>query len=92
MPDDVVGIILVLLQKIVHPREGYLVDVLVYLLIGHADTAVRDGDGALVLVQADVNGQVAQLALELALLGQRLQLLRGVDGIADHLAQEYLVV
>ena len=92
MADDVVGIVLVLLQEVAHAREGDLVDVLVDLLLGHADTVVADGDRALVGIEVDADGQVAQLVLVLALRCQGLHLLRGVDGVAHHLAEENLVI
>ena len=92
MSDDVVGVVLVFLQEVVHSGEGNLVDVLVDFLFRHTDTAVADGDGSGLFVKFDANGQVAQFTLELARLGKGLHLLRGVDGVRHHLAQEDFVV
>ena len=90
--DDLVGVVFVLVEEVGDARKGYLVDVLVDFFLGHSDASVADGERALVFVEADVDGQVAQLSLEVALVGECLQLLRGVDGIADHLAQEYFMI
>ena len=90
--DDGVGVVLVFLQEVIGAREGNLVDVLVNLLLGHAHAVVADGDGALLLVEGDADGQVAQLAVEVALQLHGLQLLRGIDGVRHHLAQENLMV
>ena len=92
MADDVVGVVLIFLQEVVNAREGNLVDVLVNLLLGHTDTAVRDSDSSLVRIQCYVYGQVAEFVLELALLSQCLQLLRCVNSVANHLAQENLMI
>ena len=78
--------------RFVGAGEGYLVEVAVNLLGGHADATVRDGDGSGFLVDTDGDLQVAQFALEIALAGQCLQLLGGVDGVRDNLANEYFVI
>ena len=77
----VVGVVLVFLEEVVDAREGYLVDILVNLFLGHADAPVADGYGAGLLVYRYAHGQVAQLALEVAVFGQCLHLLRGVYGV-----------
>ena len=92
MSDDGIGILLIFVKKIVGAREGYLIDILVDLLGGHAYAAVRDGDRAGILVDLHFHLQVAQFALEVALGGQRLQLLRGIYGVAYDLTDEDLVV
>ena len=92
MADDVVGIVLVLLEEVGDAREGNLVDVFVNLLLGHADTVVADGDGTLVGIEVDAYGQVAQIVLVLTVSSEGLHLLCGVDGVADHLAEEYLMI
>ena len=92
MSDDVVGIVLVLLKEVRHTREGNLIDILVNLLLSHADTVVANGDGTLVGIQAHADGQVAQLVFVVALFLEGLQLLRSIDGIRHHLTQENLLV
>ncbi len=92
MSNDVVGIVLIFLEEVVDARESNLVDVLVDFLFGHTDTAVRNRNGALVGIQCHMYCQVTQFALELALLSQRLQLLRGINSVRNHLAQENLMV
>ncbi len=92
MPDDGIGVVLVLVEEIVGPREGYLVDVLVDFFGSHAYAAVAYGERALVDIQAHPYGEVAQLALVVALGCQRLELLRGVYGIRNYFTKEYLVV
>ena len=81
MTNDIIGIVLVFLQEVVDSRECYLVDILVDFLLGHTDTAVADCKCTLLLVEAYSHGQVAQLALEVALFGKCLHLLRSVNGI-----------
>ena len=92
MADDGVGVVLVFVQKVGHTREGYLVDVFVYLFLRHTHTAVAEGQRAFLRVYLHVDGQVAQLALEVALGGQRLQLLGGVHGVGYHLTEKNLMV
>ena len=92
MADDGVGVVLVLVEEVVGARECNLVDVLVDFLFCHTEATVADGERALVLVETDVDGQVAQLALEVAFRGIGFELLRGVDGVRDELAQEDFVV
>ena len=92
MADDVVGIVLVLLKEVGDARESDLVDILVDLLLGHADTMVTDGDRAFVGIEVHADCQVAQFFLIFALSGKCLHLLCGIDGIGYHLAEEYLVI
>ena len=58
--------VLVLLHEVGHAAESYLVDVLLHLVGGHADATVAHGEGLLLGINFDVDGQVAQLALEVA--------------------------
>ena len=92
MADDGLGLVLVLVEEVGDAGEGNLVDVLVDLLGRHADAAVGDGERAGLLIEGDADGEVAQVAGEVACRGEGLHLLRGVHGVADHLAKEYLVV
>lgn len=92
MSDDGIGLVLIFLHEIGDTGERYLVDILVDLVGCHTDTAVADCQRAGFLVEAHVDGEVAGIALEIALADERFQLLCGVDGIADHLAEEDLVV
>ena len=58
--DDVGRVIaLVFGQEVLRAGEGDLVDVAIDLLGGHADAAVGDMDGLVVLVDLHVDGQVA---------------------------------
>ena len=96
MSDDVGGfgfaLGLELGDELLGTREGDLVDVLVDLFGVHADAAVADGEGLFLLVDFYLDGEVTQLALELARGGQGLQLLCGVHGVTDDFAQEDLLV
>ena len=80
-----VGIVLVLVQEVIGARECNLVDVLLNLVGSHTNTTVGNCDGLGILVNADGNLQVAQLAFEFALAAECLQLLRSIYGIADNL-------
>ena len=82
--------VFILVQEVVGAAKGYLVDVLVDLLLGHSDAAVADYQ--LFLVDFHLDGQVAQLALELAARRQGLQLLRGIYSIGNQFAKKNLVV
>ncbi len=82
----------VLLEEVLGAGEGYLVDVAVNFLGVESDAVVADGQSACLLVNFDVYLQIAQLTLEVAEPCQGAQFLTGVDGVADKLAQEYLVV
>ena len=53
---------------------------------------VGNRDFAGFFVHGHAHFQLTQLAFELAQLGQALQLLSGIDGIADQFPQENLVV
>ena len=92
MAYDGIGIVLVLVQKVVYARECNLVYVFLYFLGCHAYTAVADGQGAILLVNANLYGEVAKLAFEVALSSKRFQLLGGINCIGYHLAKENLVV
>ncbi len=92
MSDNGVGVLLIFVQEVGGAAEGYLIDVAVYLVGGHADAAVGDGDGSCLGVEVDAHLEVAQLALEVALAGERLEFLRGVAGVAYNLAKENLVI
>ena len=92
MSYDGVGRVLVFVEEVGNTRECYLVDVLVYFLFGHTDTAVADGQRSRLLVEFYVDGDVAHLAFKLSLVGKCLQFLRSVNGVRHHLAQEYFMV
>ena len=92
MSDDGVGVVLVFVEEIVHAGECYLVDVLVYLLLGHAYTSVADGECAFVGIETHVHGEVAQFALEVATLCKGLELLCGIHGVRHHFTEENLMV
>ena len=81
-------LVLVLLHELLGTRECDLVDVLVYLLGRHAHAAVRHGQRLLLLVHGHTNRQVAQLAFGLADRREGFQLLGGIHGVRDQLAQE----
>ena len=59
MPDDpgVFGAVLVLFQEIAGAGEGDLVDILFYLVAGHADAVVLKAQGARFLVGVDRYGE-----------------------------------
>ena len=69
-----------------------MVDVLVHLFGVHADTSIADSEGLFLLVDFHLDGEVAQLAFELARGSEGFQLLRGVHGVADDFAQEDFLV
>ena len=86
------GLVLIFGEEFLGSRECYLVDVTVDFLGIHSYASVGDGEGLLVGVDADADSHVAQLALELVLGGEGLQLLGCVDRVGYQLAKEYLVI
>ena len=92
MSDNGRSVFLVFLQEVVGTGKGYLVDVLVNFLGGHTDTVIAHGQCFCLRVNADTHLEFAHLALEVALHGQGLELLGGIDGVADNLAEKNLMV
>ena len=86
------GLVLILLHELLGAREGDLVDVFVHLLGRHADAAVGHGERFLLLVGGDADRHVAQIALGLADRREGFQLLGGVHGVRNQLAQENFMV
>ena len=73
--DDGDLVILVLIQELFSPREGNLIDVLLYFFGGQPNASVADGDGLGFCIEADGDLEVAKLALELSCGGQCAELL-----------------
>ena len=92
MTYDSIGIVLIFLKEVSNARESYLVDIAVNLLLGHSYAMVRDSQCASLLVKVYAHARIAYLTLEVALLGESLEFLRSINGIADHLTQEYLMI
>ena len=86
------GVVLVLLNELLGTGEGNLVDVAVHLFGCHADAVVGDSECLFLLVDEDAYTKVAEFAFGIAHRGEGLELLRGIDGVADEFAQEYLMV
>ena len=92
VPNDGIGIILIFIQEIGHTRERNLIDIFLNLLGRHTNAVITNRDGLCRLIQRDAHRQIAQFAFIIALLGQRFQLLRGIDSVAHQLAQKYLMI
>jgi len=75
------------------PLEAMTPRFRVQLLLRHADAVVGDGQGAGVLVHADADEEILPVHAD-ALIGQRAvaQLVDGVRGVGEDLAQEDLLV
>ena len=86
------GLILILGQKLLGTREGYLIDITVDLLGRHTDTAIGDSKGLGRRIDTDMYGQIAQLTAELALRGQRLEFLRSIHSVRNQLTKENLMI
>ena len=88
-----VGVLLLeLLHEFGGAGEGDLVDVLVDLLLAHADAGIADGQRLGLAVEDDVHLGAVGIAFDFANPDQGLALLSGVDGVGDELPQENLVV
>ena len=92
MPNDGIGIILIFIQEIRHTRERNLIDIFLNLLGRHTNTIIANRDGLCRLIQRDAHRQIAQFAFIIALLGQRFQLLCGINSVAHQLTQKYLMI
>ena len=92
MPDDGLGFVLVLVDKLLGAGESNLVDVLIDLLGRHAYTMVADGECLLILINSYAYADVAKLAFEHTGGGQSLEFLRGVHSVADQLTKKNLVI
>ncbi len=80
-------------QELARPRLGDGADVVDDVLPGHADAVVRHGDRARRCVVADMDARLGVVLHERA-VGHRLepQLVGGIRGVRDELAQEDLLV
>ena len=68
-------------------------EVLVELVLRHADAVVRDGDGAGTLVEADVNGQLVLGKLHVGIRqALEIEFIDGVGRVRDELAKEDLAI
>ena len=76
----IVGLILVFVKEALSAREGYLVNVLLYFVGGHADTVIDNGEGLSVSVGYDINPVL--VALRSRPLAYALELLKLSDSVA----------
>ena len=90
------GLVGVLLLELLHEfggaREGDLVDVLVDLLLAHANAGIADGQGLRLAVQDDVHLCAVCIAFDFGDPDQGLALLSGIDSVGDELPQKNFVV
>ena len=91
--DDAGGVVaLVFGEEVFGAGEGDLVDVAVHLLGGHADAAVDDVDGLVVLVDLHLDGEVAQFAVGFAEADEGFEFLGGVHRVGNQFSEENLVI
>ena len=83
----------VLLLEVERAGVGDGAQVLVHLVGAHADAGVADGDGALIEIEGDANGQVALLNLD-GFVGEALEveLVHRVRCVGDQFAKENLAI
>ena len=96
LTDDVdIGALLlgVLGLKLLGAGVGDGAQVALELLGGHADTVIRDSNGAGILIEGDANGQVALVDLNARVLqALKVELVDGIARVGDKLAQEDFLV
>ena len=92
MTDNGIGVILVLVEEVVHTRESNLIDVFVNLFFCHTDSTIADGERALFTVQLYLNGQITQFAFVVTTISQRLQLLRSIHSVRYHFTKKDLMI
>ena len=90
--DDGFGFVLVLIDELLCAGESDFVDELVDFVGSHTDTTVADGEGFLVLIDEDADGEVTEFAFEIADRSECFELLRGINGITNQLTEKNLVV
>ena len=96
LADDIdIGALLlgVLGLKLLRAGVGDGTQVALELLGGHADTVIRDRDGAGILIEGDANGQVALVELDARILqALKVELVDGIARVGDKLAQEDFLI
>ena len=95
MTDDlvIIGLVLILLQEILRAGKGDLVDVLVHLVLSHAETIVCEADAFLVGADLYLDRILFSLRLaEIADQGQLLQLRDRVAAVGHHFTHENIVI
>ena len=93
LADDVDVIGLVLFLEVEAAAAGNGAQVLFQLLLGHADAVIGEGDGAVFLIQRQVD-LIVLLAAGHRMVGEafEIELVNGVAGVADELPQKDLLV
>ena len=94
LADDVGGVVLAhLLLELQRAAAGDGAQVVLQLLLGHADAVIGDGEGAVLFVRCHSDGKVRRLYINAAIAeGQIGQLVNGVAGVGNDLPQENLFV
>ena len=92
MADDAADLVFVFLKEFPGRRKGNLVDVFVHFLFRHTDTAVDDPEDLLLLVEFEIDLELAELLLIVAGEGQGLHFLGGIHRVCDKLAEEDFVI
>ena len=85
-------LVLVFFHELFGARECDLVDVAVDFIGCHADTAVGYGQRLFLLVDGDMDREVAQFALDFAERRKGFQLLGSIYGIGNQLTQKDFVI
>ena len=96
LADDVdIGALLlgVLGLKLLGAGMGDGAQIALKLLGGHADTVIRNGNGAGVFIKGNTNGQVALVELDARILqALKVELVDGIARVGDKLAQEDFLI
>ena len=96
LTDDVHARAAVLVQLLLELEGAALGDraeILLHLLLAHADAVVRDGQQAELLIHAEVNREILAVQADVLIgQGEIGQLVDRVAGVGDELAQENLLV
>ena len=87
-----IGIVLVLFEKLLGTREGYLVDITIYLLGSHTHASVAYGKSTGLFVNGYAHIHFAQFALKFAYRRECFQLLRSINSVRYNLTQEDFVI
>jgi hypothetical protein len=82
----------IFLHEFLSAGKSYLVDVFLHFFLRHAHAVIADGKCLFVLIQLHFYGEVARFFIEFRNGRKRFELLRGIYGIGNQLAQENFLV
>ncbi len=90
MPDNRIGIVLILFQEIIGTGKGYLIDILINFLSCQADTVIGNGNG--ILAKRNMNGKVTQFPFKFTDGSQCIQFLGSINSVRNQFAKKNFMI